>query len=143
MKKGQYKRDNQGNFIGQTRKFGCVIVKDDNIISMGYNAQHKGSLLCADVGCLRDLEKIPSGTRIERCRAMHAEWWAIANLAVCGSGGSTKGTTMYLNSEPCEVCAKLIAQTEIDTMVLLKGVYPNNGVRIVRDAGITIRFVKL
>lgn len=140
---GQYKRDNEGNFIGQARKFGCVIVKDDNIVSMGYNAQHKGSPFCADVGCLRDSEGIPSGTRIERCRAIHAEWWAIANLAVCGSGVSTKGTTMYLNSEPCEVCAKLIAQTEIDTMVLLEGAYPTNGVKIVRDAGITVRFIKI
>ena len=142
-KRGRYKRDGQGNFIGQTRKFGCVIVKDGNIISQGYNAQHKGSPLCSKVGCLRDAENIPSGTRLERCRAMHAEWWALSNLAVSGSGVSTRGATMYLNSEPCEVCAKLIAQTEMDTIVLLEGAYPTNGTKIVREAGINVRYIKI
>jgi dUTP pyrophosphatase len=140
---GRYLRDEQGNFIGQTRKFGCIIVKNDNIISMGYNAQHKGSPLCSEVGCLRDAEKIPSGTKLERCRAMHAEWWAFSNLMVSGVGVSTKGATMYLNAEPCEICAKLIAQNEIETLVLLEGVYPNNGVEIVRKAGICLRYVKV
>lgn len=139
---GHYERDDNGNFIGQTRKFGCVIVKGDNIISVGFNAQHKGSPLCSEVGCLRDIENIPSGTRIERCRAMHAEWWALSNLAVSGSG-STKGATMYLNAEPCEICAKLISQIEIETMVLLKGVYPTNGIKILKEAGINIRYLSI
>jgi deoxyuridine 5'-triphosphate nucleotidohydrolase len=139
---GNYMQDEFGKLVGQTRKFGCVIVKEDNIVSTGYNAQHKGSPLCSKVGCLRDAEKIPSGTRIERCRAVHAEWWAFSKLAVSGVG-STKGATIYLNAEPCEVCAKLIAQTEIETMVLLEGVYMNNGVNIIKDAGINIRYIKL
>jgi len=139
---GRYKRDEKSNFIGQTRKFGCVIVRGDNIISQGYNAQHKGSELCSEVGCLRETENIPSGTRLERCRAVHAEWWAIANLMVSGSG-STKGATIYLNAEPCEICAKLITQSEIDTMVLLEGIYPTNGTAIIREAGINVRYVKV
>ena len=140
--KGNYLKDEKGNFIGQTRKFGCVIVKTGNIISMGYNAQHKGSPLCSEVGCLREAENIPSGTRLERCRAMHAEWWALSNLVASGVGVSTKGATMYLNSEPCEVCAKLIAQTELETIVLLEGAYPTNGTKIVKEAGIDIRYVE-
>jgi len=140
---GKYKIDDEGNFIGQTRKFGCVIVKDDNIVSMGYNAQHKGSPLCSEIGCLRDAEGIPSGTKLERCRAVHAEWWALSNLVVSGVGVSTKGAVMYLNSEPCEVCAKLIAQTEIEALVLIEGTYPTNGSSIVKQAGIDIRYVKI
>lgn len=136
---GNYLRDEQGNFIGQTRRFGCIIVKDGNITSMGYNAQYQGSPVCSEVGCLRDAEGIPSGTRIERCRAMHAEWWALSNLVA--SGISAKGATVYLNSEPCEVCAKLIAQTGVDTVVLLEGAYPTNGTAIVREAGINVRYV--
>ncbi len=139
---GRYKRDKRGDLIGQTRKFGCVIIKDDNIISQGYNDQHKGSPLCSEVGCLREAEKIPSGTRLERCRAVHAEWWALTNLAASG-GRSTKGATIYLNAEPCEICAKLIAQTGIDTMVLLEGVYPTNGTKIIREAGINVRYIKI
>lgn len=124
------------------RKFGCVIEKDDNIISMGFNAQYKNSPLCSGVGCLREAENIPTGTKIERCRAIHAEWWALTNLAVSG-GVSTKGATIYLNAEPCEICAKLIAQTEIETMVLLKSVYSTNGTQILRNAGINIRYIEI
>ncbi len=141
-KRGRYKRDGQGNFIGQTRQFGCIIVKEGSPISQGYNAQYKNSPLCSKVGCLRDAEGIPSGTKLERCRAMHAEWWALASL-LCSGGVSTKGATMYLNAEPCEICAKLIVQAEIDTMVLLEGVYPTNGTKIVREAGVNVRYIKL
>jgi len=140
---GRFRRDKKGLLTGQTRRFGCVIVKNNNVISMGYNAQHDGSALCSEVGCLRDKENIPSGTKIERCRAVHAEWWAIANLAKSGVGVSTVGATIYLTAEPCEVCAKLIAQLGIETMVLLKGAYPQNGTPLLREAGIGIRYVKL
>ena len=139
---GHYKRDEKGILIGQTRKFGCVIVKNDNTIAQGYNAQHKGSPLCSEVGCLREAEHIPSGTKLERCRAVHAEWWAFANLMVSGSC-STKGATIYLNAEPCEVCAKLIAQLEIETMVLLEGIYPTNGTDIIKKVGINVRYIKI
>ncbi len=74
---------------------------------------------------------------------MHAEWWAFSNLMVSGVGVSTKGAIMYLNAEPCEVCAKLIAQNEIETLVLLERVYLNNGVKIIREAGISLRYVKI
>jgi dCMP deaminase len=74
---------------------------------------------------------------------MHAEWWAITNLARAGSAASTKGATIYVNAEPCEVCAKIIAGLGIDTMVLLKGVYPNNGIAILKEAGINIRYVEI
>lgn len=140
---GKFPRDEYGLLIGQTRRFGCVIVKNNNVISIGWNAQHDGSLLCSEVGCLREEENIPSGTKIERCRAVHAEWWAVANHAKSGIGVSTIGATVYVTAEPCEVCAKLIAQLGVETMVLLEGVYPNNGISILRDAGIGIRYVKI
>jgi len=140
---GEFSRDEHGLLIGQTRRFGCVIVKNNNVVSMGYNAQYDGSPFCSEVGCLREEEKIPSGTRIERCRAVHAEWWAIANLAKSGVGMSTIGATIYLTAEPCEICAKLIAQLGIETMVMLEGAYPQNGTKILKYAGIGIRYVKL
>lgn len=140
---GKYERDDEGNLVGQTRKFGCIIVKDDNIIAQGFNDQYPGSLKCAEVGCLREALKIPSGTKLETCRAMHAEWWAITNLCRSGAGASTAGATIYVNTEPCEICAKIITGLGIDTAVFLEGVYPANGISILREAGINIRFVKL
>jgi len=139
---GKYQRDDQGRLIGQTRKFGCVIVKDDNIVSYGFNAQAPGQPLCSEIGCLREVEGITSGTRIERCRADHAEWMAIQKMLKSGVGASTQGATIYVTSEPCEVCAKIIVGTGIETLVVFEGVYPQNGLEIIRSADIDIRYVK-
>jgi len=140
---GKYERDSKGKLIGQTRKLGCVIVgKEDNIIAHGFNAQYSGSSRCEEVGCLREELGIPSGEQIEKCRAMHAEWWAITNALRSGSG-SAKRADIFLNAEPCEICAKIITGLGIETMILLAGVYPTNGTQIVRDAGINVRYIKL
>ena len=140
---GQYERDTKGKLVGQTRRFGCLIVRNDNIIAQGFNDQYPGSSKCAEAGCLREELKIPSGTKIETCRAMHAEWWAITNLARSGVGAGTTGATMYINTEPCEVCAKIITGLGIETVVMLEGIYPTNGTKILKEAGINIRYVKL
>jgi len=139
---GQYLRDEKGYFIGQTRCFGCVIVKDDNVVSYGFNAQAPGQPLCSQVGCLREQENIPSGSQIERCRAIHAEWMALNKMLISGVGSSTKNATIYVTSEPCEVCAKIIAGLGIENLVVLEDVYPQNGIQIVKAAGISVRFVK-
>ena len=140
---GEYERDKNGKLVGQTRKFGCVIVKEDNIVSYGFNAQHKGSDLCEEVGCLREEKNIPSGTMLEECRADHAELMAILKMVVSGVGTSTRGATMYVNAEPCIICAKMIADMEIEALVVLEGVYPTNGTDKVRRAGVNVRYVKL
>lgn len=138
---GQYPRDGKGKLVGQTRKFGCIIVRDDTIVAQGFNDYRPGSPRCEQVGCLRDELGIPSGTRLEKCRAIHAEEWALTNAARIGH--STKDATMYVNAEPCEVCATLITNAGIETVVIPKGVYPTNGTQILRDAGINIRYVGL
>ena len=139
---GKYLRDEKGKLIGQTRKFGCVIVKNDNVVSFGFNAQAPGLPLCADVGCQREAEGISSGEKIERCRAIHAEEMAFMKMLSTGVGTSTSGATMYVTAEPCGVCAKTITGSGIETLVVLEGVYPQNGIAIVKGAGINIRFVK-
>ncbi|MEE8131854.1 MAG: dUTP diphosphatase, partial [Candidatus Paceibacterota bacterium] len=141
--KGKYERDAEGNLVGQTRKFGCILVKNDNIIAQGFNDQYSGSLKCSEVGCLREELKIPSGTQLEKCRAMHAEWWAITNLGRTGAGAETVGATLYVNAEPCEICAKIIDGLDVETVVMLEGIYPTNGTNILKEAGINIRYVKL
>ncbi len=141
---GEYERSEKGKLIGQVRKFGCIIVNRlDKIDAHGFNAQFPGSPICEEVGCLREQLGIPSGKQLDICRAMHAEWWAITNLCLSGSATGTQGATMYLNAEPCEICAKIITGLGIETMVLLDGIYPTNGTQIVRDAGINVRYVKM
>lgn len=138
---GKCQRDEKGHLVGQTRKFGCVIAKGENVISIGYNAQAPGQPLCAEVGCLRDTLGIPSGTQIEKCRAVHAEQYTFLKMIASGVGASTQGATMYVTAEPCEVCAKEIAGSGIDTLVVLGDVYPNNQIDIVRAAGINVRYL--
>lgn len=140
---GKYKRDEEGKLIGQTRKFGCIIVQNNNIVSHGFNDQYIGSPKCADVGCQREEMNIESGTQIEKCRAMHAEWWAFTNAGKASNPPSLKGSTVYVNAEPCEICAKMIVGYEIDTVVMLKGIYPTNGTRIFKEGGVNIRYVDI
>ena len=141
---GKCEYDEKGRLVGQTRKFGCLIVsRTDNIIAHGYNTQAPGLPKCEDVGCLRTELNIPSGEQLDKCRAIHAEWWAITNLSRSEGGASTLGATMYLNGEPCEVCAKIITGLGLEAMVVLAGVYPTNGTQIIRDAGINVRYVEI
>jgi dUTP pyrophosphatase len=143
MKKinGIYQRDEKGRLIGQTRKLGCVVVKDDTILAQGFNDYRVGAPKCEIVGCLRDELNIPSGTQIEKCRALHAEEWALTNASRLGHG--TQGATLYANTEPCEVCATIITNAGIETVVAIGGIYPANGIQILRDAGINIRYIEL
>jgi deoxycytidylate deaminase len=55
----------------------------------------------------------------------------------------SRGATIYVNAEPCEVCAKIITGLQVETVVMLEGIYPTNGTQILREAGINIRYVKL
>lgn len=139
---GRYLRDANGQFIGQTRRYGCVIAKGLRIIASGFNAQHPGSDLCAEVGCMRDQLKIPSGQQLEVCRAIHAEQMAIDTAAQYGV--AIEGATMYVNSEPCLFCAKNISGVGIQTLVTKKGGYgETTGLQIIRKAGIRIREIKM
>lgn len=138
---GEFPRDERDRLISQTHRFGCLIVKDNNIIGIGYNAQYPGSPLCSEVGCLRDEKGIESGTRLEICQAIHAEEMALNKVAQ--SNNSTLGATMYVNAEPCLSCAKRIAGSGIETVVIVEGAYPTNGIEILKEAGINIRCVEM
>lgn len=139
---GQFRRDWRGRLIGQKRRYGCLITQGLRIIASGYNAQYPGSKLCAEVGCLRDEKGIPSGEKMEECRAVHAEQMAIA--AAADNGVSIRGATMYCNAEPCLFCARMIAGSGIKTLVVLKHGYgKRHGLSIVQEAGIVVRRITL
>ena len=64
------------------RKFGCIIVKNDIIVSTGYNGAPRGRKNCCDMGfCQREHMGIPRGERYELCRSVHAEANAIISAA--------------------------------------------------------------
>ena len=64
------------------RHYGCVIVKNDEIISTGYNGAPRGRKNCDDLGfCYREQMDIPRGERYELCRSVHAEQNAIISAS--------------------------------------------------------------
>ena len=75
------------------KRFGSVTVKNDAIISTGYNGAPRGRANCTDLGiCLREKFSIPSGTRYELCRSVHAE----ANAIINADREKMIGSSLYL-----------------------------------------------
>lgn len=125
------------------RKFGCVIVKNNSIISSGYNSFYPGQKECTPHACIRDTLATQSGSQVEMGGCYHAEWVAICRLTATGIGAATEGATVYVNAEPCIICAKLLTCINPQAVVIPEGVYPTNGTAILLDAGIAIRYIEM
>ena len=77
------------------KKWGAVIVKNDEIISTGYNGAPRGRKNCDDLGyCIREQLNIPRGERYELCRSVHAE----QNAIISASRSEMIGATLYITS---------------------------------------------
>jgi dCMP deaminase len=109
------------------RRYGAVIVKDNVIISTGYNGAPRGSVNCVDRGsCRRKELNVPAGERYELCEAVHAEQNAVIN----GSPERMKEATIYIagfeedetfaDSKPCLLCRRMIQNAMIKEVVYLK-----------------------
>ena len=94
---------------------GAVTVRDKQIISTGYNGAPAGLSDCLALGCIRNELGIPSGTRHETCRAVHAEQNAIIQAAL--HGANMEGVTVYCTHTPCILCAKMLANAKISRYV--------------------------
>lgn len=97
------------------RAVGALIVKDRRILATGYNGVPSGLAHCAETGCLRQELGIPSGQRHEICRGLHGEQNAIIQAARYGIDIS--GSTIYVTTQPCVVCAKMIINAGIIEVV--------------------------
>lgn len=95
------------------RRVGAVIVKENRILSTGYNGAPSKLINCSDCKnrCYRSLHNIPSGEKLDLCYAIHAEQNAIMNAL--RTGESLEGATIYITTFPCSTCAKLILQSGI------------------------------
>ena len=117
------------------RVYGAIIVKNDEIISTGYNGAPRGRQNCVDMGfCTREAMKIPSGERYELCRSVHAEANAITKLA--RSNNNSDGATIYITASPCIECAKLIIQAGIKRVVYLDDYRSEDGLNLLKRVGI-------
>ncbi len=104
------------------RQWGAVIVKNDEIISTGYNGAPRGRKNCSDLGfCLREKLNIPRGERYELCRSVHAE----QNAIISASRRDMLGATLFMvgkdakdgsyveKSNSCAMCKRAIINAGI------------------------------
>ena len=108
------------------RKYGAIIVRNDEIISTGYNGAPRGRQNCTDLNyCTRDAMKIPSGQRYELCRSVHAE----ANAIISAARRDTMNATLYLvgrdaktgeslqDTTSCSMCRRMIINAGIERVI--------------------------
>jgi len=87
-------------------------------------------------GCLREEASIPSGTRHELCRALHAEQNAIVQAAYHGT--SIAGSTLYCTNKPCVICSKMLINAGIKRIFFEEDYKDDLADAMLAEAGIEI-----
>ena len=109
------------------RRFGAVIVKNDEVVSTGYAGAPRGRKNCSDLGfCLREKLRVPRGERYELCRSVHAE----ANAIISAGRSEMLGGTLYLSGREadteeyvkdaccCSMCKRMVINAGIENVVV-------------------------
>ena len=109
------------------RVYGAIIVKNDEIISTGYNGAPRGRANCSTLGyCPREALRVPRGERYELCRSVHAE----ANAIISASRRDMVGGTLYLvgrdartgrllpDATSCMMCRRMVINAGLRTVVI-------------------------
>lgn len=110
------------------RHYGCVIVKNDEIIATGYNGSSRGEVNCCDTGSCKRINKPHNSGDYSDCHSVHAE----QNAMLSASRNEMIGATMYLAGEdmtesnwnnddnteivdaiPCPICERMIKNAGI------------------------------
>lgn len=120
------------------RRYGCIIVKNDEIIATGYNGSPRGMENCCDKGYCGRMDRPHNSGDYSDCHSVHAE----QNAMLSTSRKDMIGATMYLAGEerilkdaidgyekwlemdsciPCPICARMIANSGITTIVNKNG----------------------
>jgi dCMP deaminase len=118
----------------QRHHMGALAVSDRRILATGYNGAPAGLKDCLELGCLRNKLGIPSGKRVEICRAVHAEQNVIIQAAL--HGVSIKGSTIYCTHSPCVLCAKMLCNAQIKRFVSFGRYSDDEFLTLFKEAGI-------
>lgn len=118
------------NSYCKRRKVGALIVKDQMIISDGYNGTPSGfENICED------------DNNLTKPYVLHAEANAITKVAA--SSNSSNGATIYITASPCIECAKLIIQSGIRRVVYSEKYHTDEGCELLLRAGIILDYIEL
>ncbi|MGL5256577.1 MAG: deoxycytidylate deaminase [Proteocatella sp.] len=109
------------------RDYGCIIVKNDEIIATGYTGAPRGRKNCTDLGfCYREKVNIPRGQMYEKCRSVHAEM----NAIISAPRKDMIDSSMYIvgknyidgnyveNANSCSICKRLIINAGISKVYI-------------------------
>ena len=109
------------------RRYGAVLVVNDEEVGSGYVGSPRGAQNCIDVGfCPRQRAGIPSGERYDECNSVHAEQNVLISVARKDIIGGTlylfgenieDKKDVYFNVEPCRLCKRMIVNAGISTVV--------------------------
>lgn len=112
---------------------GCVIAKDKNVISTGYNGSIPGDEHCEDVGCL---------VVDNHClRTVHAEMNALVQAAKWGN--SVHDATAYVTNMPCTTCAKALITAGIKRIVIFSDYHDTLATDFFKKAGVSIHKIPM
>lgn len=115
---------------------GAIIVKDDRIISIGYNGMPSGwTNECEDI-IVDNYSSRPTVELKTKPEVLHAETNAIAKLAK--NGESSNGATMFITHAPCLDCAKLVYQSGINTVFYRNSYRNEDGIQFLEKCGVKI-----
>ena len=118
------------NSYCERRKVGALIVKDNMIISDGYNGTPAGfENICEDEN------------NVTKPYVLHAEANAITKIA--RSSNNSQGATMYVTDAPCIECAKLIIQAGIRKVFYSRQYRLTDGADLLKRAGVEVQFLPL
>ena len=118
------------NSYCERRKVGALVVKDNMIISDGYNGTPTGfENICED------------DNNVSKPYVLHAEANAITKLA--RSSNSSDGATLYVTASPCIECAKLIIQSGIKRVIYTEQYRLTDGVDLLKRAGVDVEYMDL
>lgn len=112
-------------------KVGCLIVKDNRIISDGYNGTPSGHDNCCE-----------DENDVTKWSVLHAETNAIAKLAKHGGSGA-EGATLYIKLSPCRECSKLIYQSGIKKIIYFEVYRNTEGLDFLKECGVEILQIKI
>ena len=115
------------NSYCKRRQVGALVVKDQMIISDGYNGTPSG------------FENVCEENDVTLPYVLHAEANAITKLA--RSSNNSDGATLYVTDSPCIECSKLIIQAGIKRVVYSREYRLNDGIRLLQQAGINVEYI--
>lgn len=109
------------------RNYGCIIVKNDEIIATGYSGAPRGRKNCNEINyCYREKLNVPRGQMYEKCRSVHAEMNAIisaprkdmidSSLYIVGK--TYEDNTLVENANSCSICKRLIINAGIEKVII-------------------------